>query len=79
MKLVITVALIGSIQAQTIFRFRRNPFVTDWKTEVSEENCPYGPKRCGLDEDGEDRICGNGQACLQPIRNSATCTNAFPW
>ena len=77
MKLATIAAFISS--AQAIYYFRRNPFVTNWKDEVTAENCPYGPKRCGLDRDGEDILCGDGQACLQPIKKSATCKDAFDW
>ena len=75
MRIQALVAFIGS--AQAFAAFRPNPFLTNWEREVAAMNCPYGPKRCGTDKEGNDVFCGEGQACFQPIEFGFTCKNAY--
>ena len=73
----IVAALVATAQARGSFWL--NPFYFDHKSQIEGYDCPYGPKRCGVDKEGDDIYCGEAQACFTPIEMAPICYNAFPF
>ena len=57
MKFYTIVSALGAA-AQARGSFWLNPFYFDHKSQIEAYDCPYGPKRCGVDKEGDDIYCG---------------------